>query len=76
MCEHFCIGFIDFIKVCSTILIYFPLTNMKKRQNKTKIFLIDSRKIKIKNVYCEIFGKYKKLKNPKISYILKKNIFY
>ena len=28
----------------------------------------------MKKVYCVIFGKYKKFKNPKISYILQKTL--
>ena len=44
---------------------------MKKMINNTKIFSI-TKKIKMKKLCCVICGKYKKFKNPKISYIFEK----
>ena len=39
----------------------------------TKIFLINSNKVKMKKICCIVCGKYRKFKNPKISYIFKEN---
>ena len=40
----------------------------------TKIFPINFKKVEIKKIYiyCIVCGKYKKLKNPKASYIFEK----
>ena len=40
----------------------------------TKIFSINYKKFKMKKFYCVICGKYKKIKNLKISYILEKTL--
>ena len=42
-------------------------------KNNTKIMSV-TRKVKMKKIHCVICGKYRKFKNPKISYILKKAI--
>ena len=43
-----------------------------KRMN-TKVFSV-TEKIKIKNIYCVLCGKYRNFRHPKISYIFEKNI--
>ena len=41
---------------------------MKNMLENTKIFSV-TKKVKMRKLYCVICGKYRKFKNPKISYI-------
>ena len=46
----------------------------KERKDNTKIFSIDSKKVKMKKVYCVKCNKYRKFKNPKIWYTFCKTL--
>ena len=78
MSGYFYIGFIDFMlkgKFCRNIPIYFLQENMKEKwQSNTKIFSLDSQKVKVKKIYCIVFGKHKKFKNPKKSHIFEETL--
>ena len=39
-----------------------------------KIFLVNSKKVKINKIYCVVCGKYRKFKNSKMPYILQKTV--
>ena len=72
---HFYIGFIDFCWKVNFARVYqfiFSKKIWKKWQNNTKIFSLDSQKVKVKKIYCIVFGKHKRFKNLKNHTFLKK----
>ena len=71
MCGYFCIVFIDFIIKGKSLLEYTSLCFPNEYENNIKIFSIDFKKVRMIKIYCIVCDKYKKLKNPKIPYILK-----
>ena len=46
----------------------------KEQKDNTKIFSIDSKKVKMKKVYCVKCNKYRKFKKPNISYTFYKTL--
>ena len=71
VCGHFCIEFIDFIWKGKKLLEYTNLFSPSEYERMIKQYF-KILKVKIKNIYCIVCGKYKKFKNPKISYSLDK----
>ena len=53
--------------------LFSPNKNQKNGKNNTKLFSITN-KVKMNKIYFIICGKYKKFKNPKLSYIFEKTI--
>ena len=51
--------------------LFSPNKNQKNGKNNSKLFSITN-KVKMNKIYFIICGKYKKFKNPKLSYIFKK----
>ena len=41
---------------------------------KYKNFSINSKKVKMEKIYCIFCGKYRKFKNPKVSYVFQKTL--
>ena len=66
MCQYFCIGFIDFMLKGKTLLeyinLFFPNEYEKNDRIISKYFHL---------IYYLVCDKYKKLKNPLISYLFK-----
>ena len=74
MSGYFCIKFIDFMLKGKSLLEYTNLFSPSEYEKNDKIILKYFEKIfKMKKIYCAVCRKYKKSKNPKISYILKKH---
>ena len=63
ICGKFCIWFIDFMLKGKSLLNY---TNLFEKRIKLKGW--------DEKIYCVICGKYRKFKNPKISYIFEKSL--
>ena len=79
MCGHFCIGFTDFTLKGKSLLVYTNSFSPNEYENNDKLIIKyfqmkmkDEKKIKMKKIYCITFGKNRKFKNPKISYIFEK----
>ena len=75
MSGYFCIKFIDFMLKGKSLLEYTNLFSPSEYEKNDKIIVKYFEKIfKMKKIYCAVCGKYKKSKNPKISYTLKKTL--
>ena len=73
MCGYFSIGSINFIVKNKRLLDYTTLSSPKEFRRNDKMFSI-TKKIKMKKIYCVICGKYRKIKNLKISCIFEKTL--
>ena len=71
MCRYFRIGFIDFTLKSKSLLDYTNLFSPKEYEKNDKAI---SKKVKMKNRYRIICGKYRKFKNPKISYTFEETL--
>ena len=65
MCGYFCIGFTNFMLKVKSLLDYINLFSFNEYEKNDKIFST-TKKIKMKKIYCVIFGKYRKFKISKI----------
>ena len=75
MCGYFSIRFIDFVLKGRSSLEYTNLFLSNYNEKNGKIILnIFIKILRWKKIYCVTCGKYKKFKNPKTSYILRKTL--
>ena len=78
MCGYFCIGFIDFMLKCKSLLEDTILFSPNEYEISGKIILKYLQKIlkkvPIKKNYCIVCSKYKKFNNAKLPYIFEKNV--
>ena len=72
MCGYFCIGFTDFMLKSKTLLEYTNLFSPNEyKKNDKLIFLLNSKNVKTIKICCIVCDKYRKFKNPKMSYAFK-----